>query len=43
MRNVKMSRLLTSFLTDGSNSFKAVELTPIPFLNEDIKPGTKVC
>ncbi len=39
---MKKSRLLTLFLTDGTESFKAIEYKPISCLSEEILPGTKV-
>ena len=41
-KDMKKSRLLTLFLTDGTESFKAIEYKPISCLSEEILPWTKV-
>lgn len=41
-KNPQQHRLLRFVLTDGISEAVAIEFFPIPFIIEDIAPGTKV-
>uniref|UniRef100_A0A0E0MS50 RecQ mediated genome instability protein 1 OB-fold domain-containing protein n=1 Tax=Oryza rufipogon TaxID=4529 RepID=A0A0E0MS50_ORYRU len=42
-KNPQQHRLLRFVLTDGISEAVAIEFFPIPFIIEDIAPGTKIC
>jgi tudor domain-containing protein 3 len=41
-KNPQQRRLLRFALTDGVSEAVAIEFSPIPFVTEEIAPGTKV-
>uniref|UniRef100_A0A0D9UXH3 RecQ mediated genome instability protein 1 OB-fold domain-containing protein n=1 Tax=Leersia perrieri TaxID=77586 RepID=A0A0D9UXH3_9ORYZ len=41
-KNPQQHRLLRFVLTDGNSEVVAIEFSPIPFITEDIAPGTKI-
>ena len=42
LKNPQQRRLLRFGLTDGVSEAVAIEFSPIPFITEEIAPGTKV-